>query len=140
MLFCSHIFKLLIKSESGFKHRKRFFVCWYSTVMRGNITTISGAFCQRRLSRVDRFLPMLQVEVCFLCFCLVSRRCRNTLTIYQLEKLSRIENLNGLFQINWIGFIYKIQGYQDGRILHNILAIGNSSILLELCVTYKQQC
>jgi hypothetical protein len=36
------------------------------------------------LSRVDRFLLMLQVEVCFLCFRLVSRRCHNISTIHQL--------------------------------------------------------
>ena len=36
------------------------------------------------LSRVDRFLPMLQVEVCFLCFRLVSRRCHIISTIHLL--------------------------------------------------------
>jgi hypothetical protein len=45
---------------------------------------------------------MLQVEVCFLCFRLVSRPVLYTLDIYQLEKLSRIDNLGSLFWINWM--------------------------------------
>ncbi len=34
-----------------------------------------------KLSRVDRFLPILQVDVCFLCYRLVSRRCHIISTI-----------------------------------------------------------
>ena len=48
------------------------------------IVTISNPLIDIELSRVDRFLPMLQVEVCFLRFHLVSRRCHNISTIHQL--------------------------------------------------------
>jgi hypothetical protein len=37
---------------------------------------------ENRLSRLDLFLPLLQVDVCFLGCHLVSRQCHNILAMY----------------------------------------------------------
>ena len=48
------------------------------------------------VSRVDQLLPMLQVDVCVLRFCLVSRQCHMISTIYQLS-LTPLKTVLALF-------------------------------------------